>query len=250
MTLAVAVVGAAGRMGTETCRAIDAASDLEVVARIDKGDLLAAAADAGAKVVVDFTVPDAVMGTIEQALGLGMHVVVGTSGFDEQRIAQVQQLVDDAGGDVGVVIAPNFALGAVLLMRFAREAAAHFTSVEIIETHHPDKVDAPSGTAVHTAQVIAAARRDAGLSEAPDATERALDGARGASVDGVPVHSVRLRGAVAHEEVAFGNAGEILSLRHDSLDRAGFMPGVLLAVREVTRRPGLTVGLEPLLGLD
>ncbi len=152
--------------------------------------------------------------------------------------------------DVGVVIAPNFALGAVLLMRFAREAAAHFTSVEIIETHHPDKVDAPSGTAVHTAQVIAAARRDAGVADAPDATERALDGARGASVDGVPVHSVRLRGAVAHEEVVFGSAGEILTLRHDSLDRAGFMPGVLLAIREVTRRPGLTVGLESLLSLD
>jgi 4-hydroxy-tetrahydrodipicolinate reductase len=250
MTVAVAVVGAAGRMGTETCRAVDAASDLELVARIDKGDLLAAAADAGAKVVVDFTVPDAVMGTIEQALGLGMHVVVGTSGFDERRIAQVQQLVDDAGSDVGVVIAPNFALGAVLLMRFAREAAAHFTSVEIIETHHPDKVDAPSGTAVHTAQVIAAARRDAGVADAPDATERALDGARGASVDGVPVHSVRLRGAVAHEEVVFGSAGEILTLRHDSLDRAGFMPGVLLAIREVTCRPGLTIGLEPLLSLD
>jgi 4-hydroxy-tetrahydrodipicolinate reductase len=250
MTVAVAVVGASGRMGTETCRAIDAASDLELVARIDKGDLLAAAADAGANVVVDFTVPDAVMGTIEQALGLGMHIVVGTSGFDERRVAQVRQLIDDAGGEVGVVIAPNFALGAVLLMRFAREAAAHFTSVEIVETHHPDKVDAPSGTAVHTAQVIAAARRDAGLSDAPDATSRALGGARGASVDGVPIHSVRLRGAVAHEEVAFGNAGEILTLRHDSLDRAGFMPGVLLAVREVTQRPGLTVGLEPLLSID
>ena len=202
------------------------------------------------QVVVDFTVPDAVMATIEQALGLGMHVVVGTSGFDERRIAQVQQLVDDAGGELGVVIAPNFALGAVLLMRFAREAAAHFTSVEIVETHHPDKVDAPSGTAVHTAEVIAAARRDAGVADAPDATERSLDGARGASVDGIPVHSVRLRGAVAHEEVVFGNAGEILTVRHDSLDRAGFMPGVLLAVREVTRRPGLTVGLEPLLSLD
>jgi 4-hydroxy-tetrahydrodipicolinate reductase len=250
MTVAVAVVGASGRMGTETCRAIEAAADLELVARIDKGDLLGVAADAGAKVVVDFTVPDAVMETIEQALGLGMHVVVGTSGFDEQRIAQVQKLVDAASGTVGVVIAPNFALGAVLLMRFAREAATHFTSVEVVETHHPDKVDAPSGTAVHTAQAIAAARRDAGVAEAPDATEHSLDGARGTSVDGIPVHSVRLRGAVAHEEVVLGNAGEILTLRHDSLDRAGFMPGVLLAVREVSRRPGLTVGLEPLLNLD
>jgi 4-hydroxy-tetrahydrodipicolinate reductase len=207
------------------------------------------AADAGAEVVVDFTVPDAVMGNLEQALRLGMHVVVGTSGFDDERLGQVRALLA-AGSELGVVVAPNFALGAVLLMRFAREAAPHFASVEVIETHHPDKVDAPSGTAVHTAEVIAAARRSAGLAAAPDATERSLDGARGAVVDGVPVHAVRLRGAVAHEEVVFGNAGEILTLRHDSLDRAAFMPGVLLAVREVGRRPGLTVGLEPLLGLS
>lgn len=247
--LKVAVVGAAGRMGTETCRAVDAADDLELVARIDRDGSLQDAADAGAEIVVDFTVPDAVMQNIEQALGLGMHVVVGTSGFEENRLQQVRSLVDASPG-LGVVVAPNFALGAVLLMRFAREAAAHFTSVEVVETHHPDKVDAPSGTAIHTAQVIARARADAGIPQAPDATERSLDGARGASVDGVPVHSVRLRGAVAHEEVVLGNAGEILTLRHDSLDRAGFMPGVLLAVRQVASRPGLTVGLEPLLGLS
>jgi 4-hydroxy-tetrahydrodipicolinate reductase len=162
----------------------------------------------------------------------------------------VQKLVESADGSPGVVVAPNFALGAVLLMRFAREAAAHFSSVEIVETHHPDKVDAPSGTAVHTAHTIAQARAKAGVKSAPDATQRSLDGARGASVEGVPVHSIRLRGAVAHEEVVFGNAGEILTLRHDSLDRAGFMPGVLLAVREVSNRPGLTVGIEPLLGLS
>jgi 4-hydroxy-tetrahydrodipicolinate reductase len=179
-----------------------------------------------------------------------MHVVVGTSGFDEERLAQVQKLVESGDASRGVVIAPNFALGAVLLMRFAREAAAHFSSVEIVETHHPDKVDAPSGTAVHTARTIAQAREHAGVASAPDATQRSLDGARGTSVDGVPVHSIRLRGAVAHEEVVFGNAGEILTLRHDSLDRAGFMPGVLLAVREVSNRPGLTVGIEPLLGLS
>jgi 4-hydroxy-tetrahydrodipicolinate reductase len=244
----VAVVGAAGRMGTETCRAVGAADDLELVARIDREGSLRDAADAGAEVVVDFTVPDAVMQNIEQALALGIHVVVGTSGFDDARLAQVRSLVDAAPG-LGVVVAPNFALGAVLLMRFAREAAAHFTSVEVVETHHPDKVDAPSGTAIHTARVIAQARADAGVAQAPDATERSLDGARGAVVDGIPVHSVRLRGAVAHEEVVLGNAGEILTLRHDSLDRAGFMPGVLLAIREVASRPGLTVGLEPLLGL-
>ncbi|HEX5017766.1 MAG TPA: 4-hydroxy-tetrahydrodipicolinate reductase [Actinomycetes bacterium] len=249
MSLKVAVLGSSGRMGTETCRAIDGADDLELVAQVDRDGSVKDAHAAGAEVVVDFTVPDAVMGNIEEALSLGMHVVVGTSGFDDQRISQVQKLLDAAQGELGVVVAPNFALGAVLLMRFAREAARHFTSAEIVEIHHPDKVDAPSGTAVHTAQVIAEARRSAGVGEAPDATARALDGARGASVDGVPVHSVRLRGAVAHEEVVFGSAGEILTLRHDSLDRAGFMPGVLLAVRSVSSRPGLTVGLEPLLDL-
>jgi 4-hydroxy-tetrahydrodipicolinate reductase len=250
MTLKVAVIGASGRMGSETCRALDAADDLELVASIDRDGTVQDAAEAGAEVVVDFTVPDAVMSTIEQALSRGMHVVVGTSGFDEERLGQVQKLVEAADASCGVVVAPNFALGAVLLMRFAREAAAHFSSVEIVETHHPDKVDAPSGTAVHTARTIAQARAAASVASAPDATQRSLDGARGTSVDGVPVHSVRLRGAVAHEEVIFGNAGEILTLRHDSLDRAGFMPGVLLAVREVSSRPGLTVGIEPLLGLS
>ena len=244
----VAVIGAAGRMGQVTCAAIEAATDLELVARVDRAGSVADAGDAGAQVVVDFTVPDAVMGNLEQALALGLHVVVGTSGFDADRLARVRTMTEAAPGQ-GVVIAPNFALGAVLLMRFAREAAAHFASVEIVETHHPDKVDAPSGTAVHTAQVIAAARAAAGVDAAPDSTATALSGARGASVDGVPVHSIRLRGAVAHEEVVLGNAGEVLTLRHDSLDRAGFMPGVLLAVREVANRPGLTLGLEPLLGL-
>jgi 4-hydroxy-tetrahydrodipicolinate reductase len=234
-------------MGSETCRAVEAADDLALVAQIDRGESLADAAAAGAQVAVDFTVPDAVMDNIEQALSLRLNVVVGTSGFDEQRIEQVRKLVDSAPPGLGVVIAPNFALGAVLLMRFAREAAAHFTSVEIVETHHPDKVDAPSGTAVHTAQLIAESRKSAGIPAAPDATERSLEGARGAIVDGIPVHSLRLRGAVAHEEVVFGNAGEILTLRHDSLDRAGFMPGVLLAVRTISSRPGLTVGLESLL---
>ncbi len=243
----VAVVGASGRMGQETCRAVEAADDLTLVARIDRDGSLQDAAAAGAEVVVDFTVPDAVMGNIEAALQLGLHVVVGTSGFDEERLGQVRDVLAGRPG-LGVVVAPNFALGAVLLMRFAREAAAHFTSVEIIETHPPDKVDAPSGTAVHTAEVIAAARVAAGTPVAPDATQRSLAGARGAVVEGVPVHAVRLRGAVAHEEVVFGNTGEILTIRHDSLDRAGFMPGVLLAVREVAHRPGLTVGLEPLLG--
>lgn len=244
--LNVAVLGAAGRMGQQTCAAVDGAQGLVLVARVDRSGSVADAAEASADVVVDFTVPDAAMANIEAALGLGMHVVVGTSGFDAERLSQVEALVERSPG-LGVIVAPNFAVGAVLLMKFAREAAAHFASVEIVETHHPDKVDAPSGTAVHTAQVIAEARRSAGMAGAPDATSRALDGARGASVDGVPVHSLRLKGAVAHEEVTFGNAGELLTLRHDSLDRAGFMPGVLMAIRQVVHRPGLTVGLEPLL---
>ncbi len=243
----VAVIGAAGRMGQQTVQAVGEVADLELVAEIDSDGSVDDAAASGAQVVIDFTRPDAVMGNLERALALGMHAVVGTSGFDDERLEQVQTMVDRSPG-LGIVVAPNFALGAVLLMRFAREAAAHFDSVEIVETHHPEKLDAPSGTAVHTAQVIATARAARGTDAAPDATVSAMPGARGASVDGIPVHSVRLRGAVAHEEVVFGNAGEILTLRHDSLDRAGFMPGVLLAVRQVVSRPGLTVGLEPLLG--
>ncbi len=244
----VAVIGSAGRMGQQTVQAVGEAADLELVAEIDSDGSVDDAAASGAQVVIDFTRADAVMGNLERALTLGMHAVVGTSGFDDERLRQVRAMVDRSPG-LGIVVAPNFALGAVLLMRFAREAAAHFDSVEIVETHHPEKLDAPSGTAVHTAQVIATARAARGTAAAPDATVSAMPGARGATVDGIPVHSLRLRGAVAHEEVVFGNVGEILTLRHDSLDRAGFMPGVLLAVRQVVSRPGLTVGLEPLLGL-
>jgi 4-hydroxy-tetrahydrodipicolinate reductase len=248
-SLAVAVAGASGRMGRTTCEAVNQAPDLELVAEIERDDDLADAAEAGAQVLVDFTTPGAVMANIERALSLGLHVVVGTSGFDEERLGEVAGLCDAHPG-AGIVVVPNFALGAVLLMRFAREAAAHFESVEVVELHHPAKVDAPSGTAVHTARTIAQARRDAGVAPPPDATESQLGGARGAQVDGITVHSVRLRGLVAHEEVLLGNPGEVLTLRHDSLDRVSFMPGVLLAVRAVITRPGLTVGLEPLLGLD
>jgi 4-hydroxy-tetrahydrodipicolinate reductase len=186
------------------------------------------------------------MATLRHCISQGIHVVVGTTGFGETHLEEVRGLLVAHPG-VGVVIAPNFALGAVLLMRFAREAAPFFESVEVIEMHHPDKLDAPSGTATHTAQAIAEARRHAGVAPSPDATDRALEGARGADVSGVRVHAVRVRGQVAHEEVIFGNPGEVLTLRHDSLDRASFMPGVLLAVRSVADRPGLTVGLEALL---
>lgn len=247
--LRVGVVGSAGRMGTTTCAAIESADGLELVARIDAGDSIAQAKSAGAEVIVDFTAPSAVMATIASAVELGLHCVVGTSGFDDERLDAVRSLLEPSPG-VGVVVAPNFALGAVLLMRFARQAASHFESVEVVELHHPDKLDAPSGTAVHTASQVAWARRSRGVPDSPDATSQGATEARGTSVDGVRVHSVRLRGLVAHEEVLLGNAGEVLTIRHDSFDRAAFMPGVLLAVRTVAARPGLTVGLEPLLDLD
>lgn len=241
----VAVVGARGRMGAQSCLAIESAEGLDLVARLDLGDDLAELTASGAEVIVDFTTPDAVMATLQYAISHGIHAVVGTTGFDAERLGAVRDWLADAPG-VGVVIAANFGIGAVLMMRFAELAAPYFESVEIIELHHPDKVDAPSGTAALTARRIAAARD--GMM-APDATSTELPGARGARVDGVPVHSVRVRGLVAHQEVLLGSPGETLTLRHDSLDRVSFMPGVVLAVREVPGRPGLTEGIEPLLGL-
>jgi 4-hydroxy-tetrahydrodipicolinate reductase len=235
-------------MGTEVVKAVDGADDLELVATIDEGDALDTLSEAGARVVVDFTRPDAVMDNLRFCIEQGIHCVVGTTGFDEARLATIAEWLEPKP-DVGVVIAPNFGIGAVLLMKFAQEAARFFPSVEIVELHHPNKVDAPSGTAARTAGLVAAARRAAGLPPAPDATTDSLPGARGADVEGVPVHAVRLTGLVAHQEVLMGAVGETLTLRHDSYDRASFMPGVLLAVREVGRRPGLTVGIESFLGL-
>ncbi|MFF0653928.1 MULTISPECIES: 4-hydroxy-tetrahydrodipicolinate reductase [Micromonospora] len=242
----VGVLGARGRMGMEVCKAVDSAADLELVAAVDQGDDLDALAQAGAEVVVDFTTPDAVMDNLRWCVEHGVHAVVGTTGFTEQRLAQVREWLSDRPG-VGVVIAPNFGIGAVLMMQFAARAARYFESVEIIEQHHPRKLDAPSGTATHTARLIAAARAEAGLAPAPDATRDEVAGARGADIDGVRVHAVRATGLVAHQEVLFGTTGETLTIRHDSYDRVSFMPGVLLAVREVGRRPGLTVGLDALL---
>lgn len=244
----VAVLGASGRMGATTVRAVQEADGLELVATLDAGDDLAAVSAAGAQVAVDFTVPSVTEGHVHRLVDEGVHAVVGTTGWDEASLGRVRDHLADAPG-VGVVVAPNFALGAVLAMAFARQAAPWFESVEVVELHHPDKVDAPSGTARHTAQGIAAARAAAGLGPVPDATTQALDGARGADVDGVRVHAVRLRGLVAHEEILLGNPGEMLTIRHDSFDRTSFMPGVLLAVRRVAGRPGLTVGLEHLLDL-
>ncbi|MFI6162675.1 4-hydroxy-tetrahydrodipicolinate reductase [Micromonospora sp. PTRAS2] len=240
----VAVLGARGRMGVEVCRAVEAAADMELVAALDQGDDRSAAA--GAEVAVDFTTPDVVMDNLRWCVEAGIHAVVGTTGFTGRRLDQVRDWLA-ARPEVGAVIAPNFGIGAVLMMQFAERAARHFESVEIIEQHHPRKLDAPSGTATHTARRIAQARAEAGLGPAPDATKDEVPGARGADIDGVRVHAVRATGLVAHQEVLFGTAGETLTIRHDSYDRVSFMPGVLLAVRAVRTRPGLTIGLDPLL---
>jgi 4-hydroxy-tetrahydrodipicolinate reductase len=244
----VGVLGARGRVGTEVCKAVDAASDMELVAMVDAGDWMFNVADAGAEVVVDFTHPDVVMDNVRFCVDQGIHAVVGTTGFTDARLAQVRDWLAPKP-DLGVLIAPNFAIGAILLMRCATMAARFYESVEIIELHHPRKADAPSGTAARTAKLIVAAREQAGLGAFPDATSCALPGARGAEVNGVRVHSVRLTGLVAHQEVLFGTVGETLTIRHDTLDRASFMPGVLLGVRAVLNHPGLTVGLESLLDL-
>ena len=245
----VAVLGASGRMGATTVAAVQQADGLELVASLDAGDDLRAVTDAGAQVAVDFTVPSVTEHHVHTLVDAGVHAVVGTTGWDDASLGRVRDHLATAPG-VGVVVAPNFALGAVLAMSFARQAARWFESVEVVELHHPDKVDAPSGTARHTAQGIAAARAAAGLGPVPDASSQVMDGARGADVDGVRVHAVRLRGLVAHEEILLGNPGEMLTVRHDSFDRVSFMPGVLLAVRRVGTRPGLTVGLEHLLDLQ
>jgi 4-hydroxy-tetrahydrodipicolinate reductase len=248
----VGVLGARGKVGREVCDAVEEAArlqgDLELVARIDAGDDLQALVDQGVQVVVDFTHPDAVMDNLEFCIAHGMHAVVGTTGFDADRLETVRGWLGDSQG-TGVLIAPNFSIGAVLMMRFAAEAARFYESVEVIELHHPDKADAPSGTARRTAQLIAGARREAGLGPIPDATSTGLEGARGADVDGIRVHGLRLRGLVAHQEVILGGVGETLTIRHDSLDRVSFTPGVLLGLRRVAERPGLTVGLEELLDL-
>jgi len=239
----VAVLGARGRMGAEVVRAVEAADDLELAGAFDVGDALDLS---GADVAVDFTHPDAVMGNLRACLDAGVHAVVGTTGFDAERLDELRGWLDGAPG-VGVLVAPNFGVAAVLMMQFAAQAARFFDSVEIVELHHPGKADAPSGTARRTAQLVAQARE--GMPAMPDATSTALEGARGADVDGVRVHAVRLAGLVAHQEVLLGGEGETLTLRHDSYDRASFMPGVLRGVRAVAGRPGLTVGLEELLDL-
>lgn len=230
------------------CEAVQAADDLELVAGIDRGDPIDRLVEAKAEVVIDFTHPDVVMGNLEFVIANGIHAVVGTTGFDDARIDTVRSWLDASPG-TGVLIAPNFAIGAVLSMHFAEQAARFFESVEVIELHHPNKADAPSGTAARTARLIGEARKAAGLGPGPDATSTGLEGARGAVVDDVHVHSVRLRGLVAHQEILLGTMGETLTIRHDSIDRTSFVPGVLLAVRSIEDMAGLTVGLERLLDL-
>ena len=242
----VAVLGSKGKVGATMVQAVQDADDLTLSAEVDAGDPLSLLTDADTEVVIDFTHPDVVMDNLKFLIENGIHAVVGTTGFDDKRLGQVRSWLT-ARPDVAVLIAPNFAIGAVLSMHFAQQAARFFESVEVIELHHPHKADAPSGTAARTAKLIAEARKD--MPPNPDATSTGLDGARGADVDGIPVHSVRLAGLVAHQEVLFGTQGETLTIRHDSLDRTSFVPGVLLAVRRVREHPGLTVGIEPLLDL-
>ncbi|GAB2753075.1 4-hydroxy-tetrahydrodipicolinate reductase [Nocardioides salsibiostraticola] len=245
----VGVLGAAGKVGAEVCRAVEEASDTELVAQIDVDDSLEALVEAGAEVVVDFTHPDVVMTNLAFCIEHGIHAVVGTTGFDDDRVAALSELLGSKP-EVGVLIAPNFSIGAILMMRFAAAAAPFYESVEVVELHHPDKADAPSGTARRTAHLIAAARREAGSAPVPDATTSELVGARGADIEGVRVHALRIRGMVAHQEVILGGVGETLTIRHDSFDRTSFTPGVLTGVRQIASRPGLMVGLESFLDLD
>jgi 4-hydroxy-tetrahydrodipicolinate reductase len=242
----VAVFGARGRMGTEVCHAVEAAEGLELVAALDLGDDREPAK--AAAVAVDFTHPDAVLDNLLWCIEHGINVVVGTTGFSDERLDQLRGMLVRHPA-VGVLVAANFSIGAVLMMHFAAQAAAFYESAEVIELHHPNKADAPSGTAAVTARRIAAARAAANLPAPPDATVQELPGARGAVVDGIRIHGVRLRGLVAHQEVLFGAEGETLTIRHDSLDRVSFMPGVIAAVRAVGSRPGLTVGIESVLGI-
>lgn len=248
MAIKVGVLGARGRVGQTIVASVKESDDLELVAEVDHDDDLNMLLESGAQVVVDFTTPNAVMGNLEFCINNGISAVVGTTGFDDERLAQVRAWCADNDG-VGVLIAPNFAISAVLTMVFAKQAARFFESAEVIELHHPNKLDAPSGTAIHTAQGIADARRAAGMGEQPDATEQSLDGSRGASVDGIPVHAVRMTGMVAHEAVIFGTQGQTLTIKQDSYDRNSFAPGVLVGIRNIADHPGLSIGLENYLDL-
>ena len=245
----VGVLGARGKVGAEVCRAVEAADDLDLVASVGADDPIDELVRSGAEAVVDFTHPDVVMDNLEFCIAHGIHAVVGTTGFDDGRLDRLRGWLEKSP-QTGVLVAPNFSIGAILMMRYAAQAASFYESVEIIELHHPDKADAPSGTARRTASMIAEARRAAGSAPIPDATSTALEGARGADVEGIRVHGLRVRGLVAHQEVILGGPGETLTIRHDSMDRVSFTPGVLLGLRRIAGTPGLTVGLETFLDLD
>jgi len=261
----VGVIGAAGRMGLRVCHAVADADDLRLVAAIDRSkvgheigkmighpeidapvsDELDRLLEAEAEVAIDFTHSEVVMDTIRWCISHAVHVVVGTTGISQEGIQEIEKLLSDEGHESNVVIASNFALGAVLMQRFAAQAARYFPAVEIIELHHDQKADAPSGTAVATVHRIREDREQGWRGP----LDENLEGVRGGDVDGIRVHSVRLPGLVAHQEVIFGGEGQTLTIRHDSTDRSSFMPGVLMAARAVMTRHGLTVGLEPLLEL-
>ena len=241
----VGVVGAEGRMGSETCRAIDADDELKLVAKVGRADSLEVLVESGAEVAVDFTTPEAVRDNVSFVLEHGIHAVVGATGLSKKDIEDLSQ--GARGGTAQLFVAPNFAMGAVLMMRFAAEAAPLFDTAEIVERHHEKKVDAPSGTSLRTAELMNEARGAPWLAGATD--NETLAGSRGGDVSGIRVHSIRSAGSVAHQEVILGSAGETLSIRHDSLDRASFMPGVLLAIKKVSQLNGPTVGLEHLLDL-
>lgn len=243
----VAVIGANGRMGKSVCKAINETTDLELVAQLDAGDEICTENLHGAQVAVEFTIPSAAKENVKALIAAGVHVVVGTTGWNESALQEIEELSEKSGKNV--LIAPNYSISAILAMNFAKQAAKYFESVEIIELHHPDKVDAPSGTAIATAQGVIAARKAAGNPPIPDATETDADGARGANIAGVHIHAVRLRGLYAHEEILLGNAGEQLTIRQDSFDRQSFMPGVILGVRQIINHPGLTYGLDKFLEL-
>jgi 4-hydroxy-tetrahydrodipicolinate reductase len=238
-------------MGSSVVQAVNAADDMTLSHTIDHEQDLAQIDSGNTDIAVEFTVPTSSLGNVLTLVGQGVDVVVGTTGWDESKLEQVRHALAEAPRDgQAVFIAPNFAISAVLADHFAAQAARYFESVEVLEMHHPDKVDAPSGTAVHTAQAIAAARREAGLGPMPDGT-LSDGGSRGQVIDGVHVHAVRLRGLNAHEEILLGNAGEQLVIRADSFDRGSFMQGVLLAVRALVSGgyPGLNVGLDTFLSL-
>jgi 4-hydroxy-tetrahydrodipicolinate reductase len=262
----VGVIGALGRMGRLVCRAVLEDPELSLVAAIDRtrdGDVIGPMIGAGkvdvvvssqietllqaeTEVIVDFTRPGEVMSNVRWAIDHGMDIVVGTTGIGPDELNDINKWIEAEGGEANVIVAPNFSIGAVVAQRFAEEAARFFPAVEIIELHHDQKIDAPSGTAATTAERIAAARTEPW--SGPE--DESFSGVRGGQVEGVRIHSVRLPGLVAHQEVVFGSAGQTLTIRHDALDRTCYLPGVVLAIKQIAERPGLTIGLEPLLGLD